>query len=55
MIYKNYSTETGEEFISVGFDSIEEMQEAISAEEVRGKVLMVLPDYYEEDDSDYEI
>ena len=55
MICRNYNAETAEEFPPVGFESIEEMQEVISLPEYAGKVFVVLPDYYEEDDSDYQI
>ena len=55
MIFRNYSAETAEEFPPVGFDSIEEMQEEIRKPEYAGKVFVVLPDYYTDDDSDYDI
>ena len=55
MIFRNYSAETAEEFPPVGFDSIEEVQEEICKPEYAGKVFVVLPDYYEDDDLDYDI
>ena len=55
MIYRNYNAETAEENEPIGFDSVEQMQEVISQPEYAGKVFVVLPDYYKDDDSDYEI